>query len=208
MAAARVQQFQHAIKWDKAKVELNLMSDPEFLPLRKLDSLYRKLHSAGIGSSVRKTEVLNDEDEEKVWASGVLNPDTLQGLLKCAFFLNGKNFCLRGGIEHRELKLSQYTREVVTVNGKKLKNRSGRLKQLHQANKTVHQYESEDIPRCHVLLLDKYIAELPAEAKAKDIFHMKPKIVHQRILALHGLHNSSDRHEQAVRDGENNGSRK
>ena len=107
---------------------------------------------------------------------------------------------------------------MVTVNGKKLvgytytecgsKNRSGRLKQLHQANKIVHQYESEDILRCHVLLLDKYIAKLPAEAKAMDIFHMKPKTVHQRIPALHGLHNSSDRQEQAVKDGENNGSRR
>ena len=165
---------------------INLMSDPEFLPLRNLlDSLYRKLHSAGIGTSVRKTEVLDDEDEEKLWASGVLNPDTPQGLLNCVFFLNGKNFCLRGGIEHRELKLSQFTREVVTVNGKKLvrytytecgsKNRSGGLKQLNQVNKIVHQYESEDIPRCHVLLLDKYFAKLPAEAKAKDIFYMKPK---------------------------------
>ena len=101
--------------------------------------------------------------------------------------LNGNNFCLKGGIRHCELKLSQFTREVVTVNGKTLvrytytecgsKNRSGGLKQLHQANKIVHQYESEDIPRCHVLLLDKYIAKSPAEAKAKDIFYMKPKTV-------------------------------
>ena len=101
--------------------------------------------------------------------------------------LNGNNFCLKGGIGHRELKLSQFTREVVTVNGKKLvhytytecgsKNRSGGLKQLHKPNKNVHQYESEDIPRCHVLLLDKYIAKLPAEAKAKDISYTKPKTV-------------------------------
>ncbi len=63
------------------------MSNPEFLPLRNLlDCLYQKLHSAGIGTSVKKTEVLNDEDEEKLWASGVLNPDTLQGLLNCVFF--------------------------------------------------------------------------------------------------------------------------
>ena len=75
---------------------INLMSDPEFLPLRNLlDCLYQKLYSVGIGTSVRKTEVLDDEDDEKFWASGVLNPDTPQGLLNCVFFLNGKNFCLR-----------------------------------------------------------------------------------------------------------------
>ena len=48
------------------------MSDPEFRSLqnlRILDSLYRKLHSAGIGTSVKKTEVLDDENKEKLWAS-------------------------------------------------------------------------------------------------------------------------------------------
>ena len=132
------------------------MSDRAFLPLRNLlDSLYRKLQSAGIDTSARKTEVLHNEDEEKLWASGVLDPDTPQALPNCVFFLNGKRFCLRGGIEHRKLKLSQFTREMVTVNGKKFvrytytecgsKNRSGGLKQLNQANKIAHQCESEDI---------------------------------------------------------------
>ena len=93
------------------------MSDPEFHFRNLLDSLYRK---AGIGTSVRKTEVLDNEDKGKLWASGVLNPDIPQGQLNCVFCLNGRNFYLRGDIEHRELKLSQFTRVVVTVNGKKL----------------------------------------------------------------------------------------
>lgn len=60
------------------------------------------------------------------------------------FFLNGKNFCLRGGVEHRELKLSQFSREVIEVDGKNLdrytyteyvsKNRSRGLKQIRQGN--------------------------------------------------------------------------
>ena len=100
---------------------INLMSDPEFLPLRNLlHSLYQELHSAGIGTSVRKTEVLDDEDEEKLWASGVLNPDTPQALLNGVFFLNGKNFCLRGGIEHCELKLSQLPGRWLLSMGKSL----------------------------------------------------------------------------------------
>lgn len=100
---------------------INLMSDPEFLPLRNLfDSLYQNLLLARTGTSVKKTDRVNDEDEEKLWASGVLNPDTPQGLLNRVFFLNSKAFCLTGGIEHPELKLSQFTREVVTVNEKML----------------------------------------------------------------------------------------
>ena len=98
-------------------------------------------------------------------------PETPQGLLNCVFFVNGKNFFLRGGVEHRELKLSQLRREVVTVNGEATvrytyteygsKNRSGGLKQLSQKNKVVHQYESANAERCPVHLLDKYISKLP-----------------------------------------------
>ena len=105
-------------------------------------------------------------------------------LTRITCFLNGKNFCLRGGIEHRELKLSQFKREVVKFEGRHKvrytyteyvsKNRAGGLKQLKQDNKTVHQYESENLERCHVLLLDKYISKLPEEAK-KDLFHLRPK---------------------------------
>ena len=55
----------------------NLMNDPEFLPLTNLvDSLYRKLHLAGIGVSVKKTIALSNDNEEKIWTNGVLNPDT------------------------------------------------------------------------------------------------------------------------------------
>ena len=172
----------------ETKQELNVINDKEFLELKNLlDALFRKLHSAGVGTTVKRTPVLLQSDEEKLWSCGVLNPDTPQGLLNCVFFLNGKNFCLRGGVEHRELKLSQFTREVVLAEGKHLvrytyteyvsKNRSGGLKQIQQGNKTVHQYESENVERCHVLLLDKYFSKLPKEAKDKDIFYLKPKNV-------------------------------
>ena len=55
------------------------------------------------------------------------------------FFGVGKVFCLRGGEEQRELKVSQFVQEhnpnkyVYCENGSK--NRSGRLNQLHLQNK-------------------------------------------------------------------------
>ena len=81
--------------------------------------------------------------------------------------------------------MSQFHHEVVGVNGQHLvrymyteyvsKNHVGGLKRIRQENKVVHQYESEDVNRCHVLLLDKYISKFHPEVKAKDIFYMKPK---------------------------------
>ena len=48
--------------------------------------------------------------------------------------------------------------------------------EAEQARKqVVHQYESEDLARCHVLLLDKYLSKLPTKAQQKDIFYFKPK---------------------------------
>ena len=54
------------------------------------------------------------------------------------------------------------------------KNRSGGLKQIRQSNKVVHQYESENVDRYHVLLLDKYLSKLPPGAK-ENVFYLKPK---------------------------------
>ena len=39
--------------------------------------------------------------------SGVLSCKTPRGLLRAVFFYNGLNFVLRGGDQHRSLKLSQ-----------------------------------------------------------------------------------------------------
>ena len=55
------------------------------------------------------------------------------------------------------------------------KNRSGGLKQLRENNKVVHQYESTDVDRCHVLILDKYFQKMPQDARTGQVFYLKPK---------------------------------
>ena len=87
------------------------------------------------------------------------------------FYLNGINFCLRGGQEHRGLKLTQLKRE-----GKYIENGSksfrGGIADLRRENKVVLQFPNENSPsRCHVKLLDWYIEKLPAAAKSKDAFY-------------------------------------
>ena len=69
--------------------QINLMTVRGFIVLRNLlDSLYRKLHKQGVGCNAKPTEHLTQEDEEKLWDSGVLNQNTSQGLLNCVVFLN------------------------------------------------------------------------------------------------------------------------
>ena len=140
----------HIHQLTKASIN-NLLTDSKFLELRNLlDALYRKLHAAGIGTSSKKTAGLTTEDEDKLWASKVLDPETPQGLLNCVFFLNGKNFCLRGGSEHCDLKISQLAREVVNVDRKSLvryihiQNMSPKtkLKDLNRSDKRTKLYIS------------------------------------------------------------------
>ena len=120
---------------------------------------------------MKPTEALTQENEDKLWDSGVLN----------------QNFYLHRGSEHCELKLSQFCREVVKVDGQSIvrytysehgsKNQSGVLKQLRTANKVVHQYESDHIDRCCVYILDTYISKLPSGAKEKHAFCLKPRTI-------------------------------
>jgi len=67
----------------------------------------KKLHSKRIGIEMKVTPVISVNEEDKLWASGMLSMDSPIGLLKAVFFYNGKHFCLRGGQE-QEI-------EIVTV---------------------------------------------------------------------------------------------
>ena len=177
--------LQRYIRQEKPRTPVNFTSDPEFQKLRNVcDTYYRELHSKGIGAEVKRTPVLTIADEDKLWATSVLSLETPEGLLRAAFFYNGKNFCLRRGEEQRGLKLSQLKSGIATVNGEAKvyyeytehgsKNRTGGLKQLQMENKVVRQYESEDGgARCHVRILDKYLQKVPKEALEKDAFYVK-----------------------------------
>ena len=142
-----------------------------------LDSLFNKLHRQGVGRQTKQTEIFTVEEEERLWESGTLNTTTPRGLLNAAFYTVGKMFCLRGGQDHRFLKLSQLKRSenkfVYYENVSK--NRNGSFKQLHVPSKVVPLYSNPDMgERCPVLILDKYISKLPPKIKDDDIFYARP----------------------------------
>ena len=152
--------------------------DPRFKLLHNsLDSLYNKLCTMNIGTVVKHAEVLTKEEESMLWETGTLGMHSPRALLNAVFFLNGNNFCLRGGEEHRSLKLSQlkcsdeppcYT---YAENGSK--NRNGTFSQRYAPNKTVPIFTRVmDKQRCHVQVLDVYISKLPKNAIAKDVFYV------------------------------------
>ena len=58
------------------------------------------------------SSMLSSEEEETLWSVGVRGVSSHKALLHAIFFLDGKNACLRGGQEHKDLKLSQFVRGV------------------------------------------------------------------------------------------------
>ena len=155
-------------------------SIPEFKELHStVDSLFRQLRSEGVGAEVKHAPEITKEEENRLWEKGVLGVSTPLGLLRAVFYCNGKNFCLRGGQEHRRLKISQLSRSsnpdryVYTENGSK--NHSGGFMQLHVENKVVPIYASKDFgDRCHVRLLDLYLSKIPERARKLDVFYLRP----------------------------------
>jgi hypothetical protein len=179
--------IQRHIRTMKPSEPANFFADPEFHVLQNIcDTHYRKLHASGVGASTQETSVVSQDDEDKLWENGVINLTTPQGLLNAVFFYNGKNFCLRGGQEHKDLKFSQFQRKVVDIGDGQLKvayeytehgskNRSGGIKQIRMKNKCVTQYEDAGAgDRCHVTILDRYFLKVPKSAKDKEDFYLRP----------------------------------
>ena len=84
-----------------------------------------------------------------------------------------------GGLEQRELKLSQFVRfdnpERYVYYEHGSKNRNGGFYQLNVENKSVDIHKNPDDPkRCLVALLDLYFTKVPKAAKDKDLFYCRP----------------------------------
>ena len=99
------------------------------------------MHSEGLGTKIKSADVFTQEDEQKLWSSGVVSLNPPKSLQNAAFFTVGKMFCLRGGVEHRALKLSQLKRmdspDRYIYYENVSKNHNGSFKQLHIKSKVV-----------------------------------------------------------------------
>ena len=70
-----------------------------------LDSVSMRLRKDGIGAEVHHAPVITLEHENIMWQSGALGTDNPERLLRAAFNMAGLHFSLRGGQEHRDLKV-------------------------------------------------------------------------------------------------------
>ena len=75
----------------KLSEEINIFQDVAFKLLRNTcDSIFKKLHSKGVGTE--DTFVISVNEEDVLWNKKILDLDTPVGLLWAVFFIMGKTF--------------------------------------------------------------------------------------------------------------------
>lgn len=156
--------FQRIMHTNKIPFNLFDKADLRFSDLHNtLDSVCVKLRKEGIGASVHHAPIITLEDENLFWSSGALGTDNPSSLLRAVFYTAGLHFSLRGGQEHRDLKVDQLTRLPAegystetyyqyVENGSK--NYQGRFSEVGQQNKIVRAYASVESERCPVCIFD------------------------------------------------------
>lgn len=130
-----------------------------------MELVFQNLHKEGIGTETKCAEAISAEEEAALWEKGIIGASSPLALVRAIFYLNGKNFCLKGGQKHRQLKLSQFQREKDHWKYTEHKSRGGSVGDV----RVVRQFPCPSAGnRCHVHLLDLYFSKLPREAKEKD----------------------------------------
>ncbi len=150
---------------------VDFLNDPEYDRIKQvLDAEMKRLTAKGTGSNTRKAEALTDKEIEKLWQTKQLGDFNPGVLIRTVLFLNGINFGMRGGQEHRNLR---YNPPQITLHkdGKVpyLKYREdcsktiqGGLKHRRITKKEVIHHANLQCPeRCHVRLYERYMELSP-----------------------------------------------
>ena len=142
----------------------------EFRTVR--DAVSLTAEQEGLGGVKRFGKGITADEEEQLWASGVLGVTTPVSLLNAVFFLTGKIIGIRGGHEHRQLKLSQFQvledKVIFTQQDASDTRRNKSL--VHHANPSAGL-------RCYVNVMRTYISRLPESTRQSDSFYYRPKVM-------------------------------
>ena len=166
------------------KPAIDFFNDPTFAEFKlNLDAEMKRLQKKGLGSKKRQAEPLSIEEEEQLWAKGLLGSTNPQALVDTMLFMNGLYFALRSGDEHRQLRFDPCQIQLVERTGQRShlqytedisKNRPGGLKGRKMKPKVVMHHANEtNTERCFVHLFKLYNSLCPPE-RPKGAFYLQP----------------------------------
>ena len=144
-----------------------------------LDNLMKDRASRNICTVKHQAQLLSYDLENSLWEKGILGEDSPDKLRSTVLFLVGINCGLRAGDEHYALcrdspdlasqlsfqRNSEGMRCLIYQGDSVTKTNDGGLAHMHKDRKTVWVYPSENVNRCPVRLVDKYISLLPPVGK-------------------------------------------
>ncbi len=165
--------------------EFKFLNDPDFTTLKNtLDGRMKVLAAGGFCVKRKQAEIISEDEEERMWTSGVLGDDSPQKLLDTVLYLFGLHFALRAGQEHRNLRFvnSQISLQETTSEAKYLqymedvsKTRQGGLRHRRIEPKCVRAYENRShLSRCIVRLYQKYVSHRPTDERCSSAFYLRP----------------------------------
>ncbi len=138
-----------------------------------LDNQMKSLSKKGVVQPKNQVQVIILDKENKLWDLGLLGDDTPKKLVNTLIYLLGIHLALRGGDEHKSLKVGYYSQIKVKYDedqqSKYLeyrptsrKNNQGGLKDLCWQDKIVTAYENKQNPQhCVVHIFEKYMGRQP-----------------------------------------------
>ena len=154
---------------------LKFLSDPQFYIIKQvLDSEMRRRTREGIShpSHSQTTDYITESMENEMWDANILGSDDPSILTSTLFYLIGVHFALRGGEEHVQLTLDNFSTHI--IDGKKVlkynelvsKTYAGGIKDVKRKPKEVIAFANEANPRkCIVNLFGKYLEHRPRNVK-------------------------------------------
>ena len=154
--------------------------DSQFKSLHgTMDSHFHHLHATEVGWQTKHARVPTKDDEDKLWNSGVMGTRTPRAVQNAVFYVVGKMFSLRGGVEMRQVKISQIRRHArqICVHRACFKVQQWNVKKSCTLQTKLSQWS-------HVLKLmnaalcmfwtSMCFSKLPQEAFKQDILFVRP----------------------------------
>ncbi len=166
---------------EKTGLDWKLLDDKEFLSVRNtLDNLMKERARSRV-SVEKKFDTITVENEEELWAQGLLGSDNPKQLREMVMYLVGLSFALRGGKEQWLLRCPPYNPQITVqsrADGTKFleyrkdlqsKSNQGGLTTRKWQPKVVKALGNSDPSRNIVLLYDKYVSLLLPDPKCNAL---------------------------------------
>ena len=171
------------LRWN-GKPEIDFFKDEKFANFKStLDAEMKRLQAQGVGSKRRQAEIITPEEEDLLWEKKLLGDHSPKALLDTVIFYNGLYFALRGGKEHKQLRMHPCQIQLVERPSERpflkytediSKNHPGGLKSRKITSKTViHHANQENPERCLVRLFKKYLQLCPTDVPP-ECFYLQP----------------------------------